>query len=220
MTARYAIINSSELVKENRWDAGFHITKNELKDRLPELEARLTKDECWEILAKFSTSEKLPLMVLSRGSWSRPSEATMNAIAKEYPHLSIAVLEQHIAETKAKIEADLAETKAKLETATQVLTRSYPKHFRAGWIYPLLETDRFDDDFGTGFDHAAIPADYDPQTVSICDAWICNAKGEVHPGYNSNPVPISIEGIDVDKGRKLDAALPEPVSVVDWFKKR
>lgn len=32
--------------------------------------------------------------------------------------------------------------------------------------------------------------------TSIVDCWIVNAKGEIHPGYNCSPVPVSVSNIE------------------------
>src|SRR3546814_7962715 len=65
--------------------------------------------------------------------------------------------------------------------------------FLAGFIYPLVDADRFDDDFGEGYDHIMIPHDASPGDCYIHDAWIVNAEGKVHPGYEANPHPRSEE---------------------------
>jgi hypothetical protein len=79
------------------------------------------------------------------------------------------------------------------------------KYFKAGYIYPLLDPERYDDeDFGTGFGHVLIPAGSDPGTCFIVDAWIVNERGEQHPGMDACPVPVHLEDVDLTKGRRHD----------------
>jgi hypothetical protein len=87
--------------------------------------------------------------------------------------------------------------------------------FLAGYIYPLIDADHFDDDLGTGYDHIMIPHDATPGECYIHDAWIVNSDGEVHPGYNANPHPFRLDSVEIEKGRPLDAELPSPKSIFD-----
>lgn len=90
--------------------------------------------------------------------------------------------------------------------------------FRAGWIYPLKDATRYDDEFGAGFDHAAVPHDAEGiEMAFIVDCWIVDRTGNVHPGYNASPIPIQLEDIDIACGRPLEATLPEPSSVLFAF---
>lgn len=86
--------------------------------------------------------------------------------------------------------------------------------FQPGFIYPLKDATRYDDELGTGFDHIAIAHDADGiERCFILDAWIADREGNVHPGYGANPVPIRIDDVAVERGRPLGRALPEPMSV-------
>ena len=87
--------------------------------------------------------------------------------------------------------------------------------FTAGYIYPLQNPTRFDDELGEGYDHVAVPEDMDPGTCSMIDMWPVNSVGEVHPGYDACPVPVRAEDVDMEKGRPLNAALPKPQSIFD-----
>lgn len=79
--------------------------------------------------------------------------------------------------------------------------------FQPGYIYPLKDPARFDDEFGRGYDHASI-ADYGPISPDcwMHDAWIVTAAGNVHPGLNASPVPIRLEDVDEAAGRSADQA--------------
>lgn len=87
--------------------------------------------------------------------------------------------------------------------------------FLAGYIYPLIDTDRFDDEFGEGYDHIMIPHDATPGDCYLHDAWIVNSAGEIHPGYNAVPHPFRLECVDIDRGRPLDIDLPAPKSIFE-----
>jgi hypothetical protein len=82
--------------------------------------------------------------------------------------------------------------------------------FQPDYIYPLREPTRFDDDMGTGYDHALL-ADYGPIAPEcyVHDAWIVTARGEVHPGYARGPVPIRLVDVDETQGRSY---LHSPIS--------
>lgn len=75
--------------------------------------------------------------------------------------------------------------------------------FLQNHIYPLKDPGRFDDDLGRGFDHALL-ADRGPIMPDcwVHDAWIVNARGDVHPGLNRSPVPIRLADVETSKGRR------------------
>jgi hypothetical protein len=89
-------------------------------------------------------------------------------------------------------------------------------NFQAGFIYPLIDPEHYDDDdHGSGYDHVAIDHDANPGDCYIHDAWVVNSVGEVHPGYNACPIPIRREDVDIARGRPLEAALPAAQSIFD-----
>lgn len=79
--------------------------------------------------------------------------------------------------------------------------------FQQNYIYPLKDADRFDDEFGEGFDHALL-ADRGPIApgVWVHDSWIVKANGKVHPGLSESPVPIRLEDVDETLGRPFQQA--------------
>lgn len=85
--------------------------------------------------------------------------------------------------------------------------------FQAGYIYPLVDAESYDDDYGTGFGFVAIAHDAEPGECYIHDAWIVDENGNVHPGYDANPVPVRLQDVIEDQGRPNPAPLPEPTSV-------
>lgn len=64
--------------------------------------------------------------------------------------------------------------------------------------YKLADPDRYDDEFGTGFDHAEVYGQITCEGMFICDCWITNAAGEVHPGLAESPVPVRIDDVIPD----------------------
>lgn len=74
--------------------------------------------------------------------------------------------------------------------------------FQQNCIYPLKHPDRYDDEFGEGYDHALV-ANYGPiaQDIRIHDAWIVKAEGELHPGLNRSPIPVRLEDVEQAQGR-------------------
>lgn len=88
-------------------------------------------------------------------------------------------------------------------------------YFQAGYIYPLVDPDLYDDDLGTGYDHVMIDHDATPGECTIHDAWIVNTDGDVHPGYNACPVPFRFDSVKLDEGRPFNVELPKAQSILD-----
>lgn len=65
--------------------------------------------------------------------------------------------------------------------------------FASNTRYALLDADRYDDEYGEGFDHVETFADVDG--CWIADCWVVNEHGEIHPGYSENPIPIRFDDI-------------------------
>jgi len=65
--------------------------------------------------------------------------------------------------------------------------------FKANTSYKLKEADRYDDEYGEGFDRVETYEGTDG--CYIADCWIVNEAGEVHPGYNDSPVPVRFDDI-------------------------
>lgn len=121
-----AIIKASELVAEGRWDAGFHIALSEVRDRVTTLKTMLTAQEALKRLAKFSLTDKKPLLVLARGTNRHLNSATITKIVEEYPHLSLAIMEQNLQPAIDRMRAKLEEDQAALD-ALLALQNSKPE---------------------------------------------------------------------------------------------
>src|SRR3546814_2210665 len=100
---KVAIVKSSDL--GNRWDAGFHIALDEVRDRVAVLKTMLTVQEARKRLAKFSLTDKKPLLVLARGTNRHLNSVTISKIVEEYPHLSLAIMEQRSEEHPSELQS-------------------------------------------------------------------------------------------------------------------
>lgn len=65
--------------------------------------------------------------------------------------------------------------------------------------YPLLDPERYDDEFGEGYGFAAV-ADAQCEGAWIADCWVVDREGAVHPGYAESPVPIRADDLDIANG--------------------
>jgi hypothetical protein len=112
---KVAVISFSDLAKENRWDAGFHIALDEVRGRVDALKATVSADEAISRLAKFSLADKKPLLVLARGSNRHLNSQTITTIVNEYPHLSLAIMEQNLQPVIDKLRAQIEKNEASLD---------------------------------------------------------------------------------------------------------
>lgn len=71
-----------------------------------------------------------------------------------------------------------------------------------GTTYPLLDPERYDDDLGEGYGFAQVYGQGgEPENGwYVADCWIVNEAGEVHPGYDQQPVPIRADDVALDRG--------------------
>lgn len=68
---KVGIVRASDLVREGRWDAGFHIARSELDDAMTDLARRYTDEQAIEIVDGLPLSEKAALQALRMGSRRR-----------------------------------------------------------------------------------------------------------------------------------------------------
>ena len=66
--------------------------------------------------------------------------------------------------------------------------------FKGKTVYKLKDPKRYDDDYGTGYDH--VETYYPEDGYSICDCWVTNARGDIHPGYKDSPMPICFGDVE------------------------
>ena len=69
--------------------------------------------------------------------------------------------------------------------------------FKTSTVYRLKDPEHFDDeDHGVGFDHIETYGECDGMFITDC--WVVNAEGEVHPGYESSPVPVRFDDVEAE----------------------
>lgn len=224
---KVGIVSLSQMAEHNRWDVGFHLALNEVKGRMQELRASVTEEDAISRLDRLPVRSKSSLMVLARGGDPRPSTTALRRVAREYPHLALALMERDLKPAANSIRQEIARHQDALQALLAITEPSAglkpePREavaapaangFTAGWIYELKDPSRYNDEAGEGYGCVAIARDAEPGTCWSHDAWIVNARGEVHPGYDSNPVPVRLEDVDLASGRPLDGDLPEPRDV-------
>src|SRR3546814_13822514 len=75
----------------------------------------LTVQEARKRLAKFSLTDKKPLLVLARGTNRHLNSVTISKIVEEYPHLSLAIMEQNLQPAIDRVRAKIEEDQAALD---------------------------------------------------------------------------------------------------------
>lgn len=77
--------------------------------------------------------------------------------------------------------------------------------FTEGWRYPLVDSTQYDDSFGSGYSWALIPEGAGPEARDcyVHDAWIINEQGEIHPGLSAAPVPVHVDDVDFEQGKRM-----------------
>lgn len=124
---KYAFVKASDLSREGRWDVAFHLVREELKPRVAELEATMTSEEAVALVRSFRLPDKAGLSVLLRGT--RQSSALTrdeaDRVAAEYPHLSLAIVEQGAAERAELLRTKIHEDQVALEQL-EALSRRRP----------------------------------------------------------------------------------------------
>lgn len=219
-----AIVSASALVSANRWDAGFHVINHEHGARAAELAATVGAEEAQARIARIPAHLLKFLAPLSRKNGRETTREAIDAITREYPHLSLALVESNMDSIRQSLsdEADalrrriddlgslsdrIARVVSGQEPAGHDHTATGPL---PGFAYPLLDPERFDDEFGTGYDHVALPEGEEAGSYSLRDMWPVNAEGAVHPGYANCPVPVQKGDFDLAKGRVANVIPSRP----------
>ena len=94
--AEMAIINSSDLTKYDRMDAGFHILRKKHEAEAARLEESMDRSEAIaiavEMLDKVPAKYRRDINPLVRGSNNRPPDIhAQERAVREYPYLSLAI---------------------------------------------------------------------------------------------------------------------------------
>ena len=87
------------------------------------------------------------------------------------------------------------------------------ERFKANYLYPLIDKEMFDDEYGNGFDHVLVVEGGDG--CYIADCWVVNKSFDKHPGIDSVPVPVSINDVDFKNGIKI-SNIPDDLVVPNY----
>lgn len=71
------------------------------------------------------------------------------------------------------------------------------RHFSEGVIYRAKRGKVYDDTKPRY--NCYSPAD--DTAYSLFDCWVCDPKGNIHPGYRNSPVPVNASDIGKEVGR-------------------
>ena len=240
----------------DRWDAGFHLLRQEIEPRTAELERTIPRPEALARLDRVPLRFKSVLLPLGWGSSVRTlSQKTVDAIQQKYPYMCLALVERDSTETIRTLGAeiavlqqsissvlDLCEPVIEMEDADPALptcvegdvvdvvdVENGTPRLQAGWIYPLVDPNRYwDEDDAETYDidprkryaYARVATDADPGDCYIHDVWIVDDEGHMHPGYDSCPVPVRIDDLVLSRGRSMAGETPKPKSIFDsgWLR--
>jgi hypothetical protein len=107
-------IKASTLMREKRWDVSFHLALDRLKARIDELRTIMDAEAAMGMLAGIALADKKPLSALMRGV-KTVSTQTAADIEAEYPHLSLALVEESLQEAVGRIRAEIERSEEALE---------------------------------------------------------------------------------------------------------
>lgn len=116
---KFAVVKSSEMFANNRWDAEFHIINQEYAARAKELESKIDAKEVFDLLSDSSTIpiEVLRLITpLSRSKRSQQGftrDQLLDAV-KEYPHLALAIIKDQGSSIIEQKQQELEESAEKI----------------------------------------------------------------------------------------------------------
>ena len=68
--------------------------------------------------------------------------------------------------------------------------------FKSNTVYRLKDPERYDDEYGVGFDRIETYGDCDGMFITDC--WVVNSEGDIHPGYESSPMPVRYDDVEPD----------------------
>ena len=106
------IVKASELA--DRWDPGLHMVRKELEPRVAELERTIGAEEAYRRVMALPTALKKPLLEIARGELPRADAATYQRIAREYPLLSLALLEKRRLKITSELRDQVAEAQEQI----------------------------------------------------------------------------------------------------------
>lgn len=226
-----AITTASRLTSANRWDAGFHIAESRHGARAAELAATVSAEEARARIARIPVHLLKFLAPLSRRNARETTREAIEAIAEEYPHLSLALVESNMDSIRQSLSDEADALRQRIESLdalagriSRIVSGQEPAavdHSGSGplpgFAYPLLDPERYDDEFGTGYDHVALPEGEEAGPFSLRDMWPVTAEGAVHPGYANCPIPVLKSDFDLTRGRPAAAVPGRPARGAGWL---
>jgi hypothetical protein len=121
------VMRLSDLVRENRMDAGFHLAAQKHAAAVEGLRAVMSEDEAREIALGLPDSvitRKVDgtavLEPLTRGSMPRTSLKELRRTIAEYPHLSLVMLSQHLDEAMAEARTHITRIEGSIASMRKV----------------------------------------------------------------------------------------------------
>lgn len=113
---KVGIVRASDLVRESRWDAGFHIARSELDGAMTDLARRYTDEQAIEIVDGLPLSEKAALEALRMGSRRRAmGRDEARTLTRRYPHLALALVARDADASILRIRQQIATGREALE---------------------------------------------------------------------------------------------------------
>lgn len=107
-------IKASTLMREKRWDVSFHLALDRLKTRVDELRTLMDAEAAMRMLNGIALADKKPLAALMRGVKTVNTQ-TAAEIEAEYPHLSLALVEESLQEAVERVRAEIERSEDALE---------------------------------------------------------------------------------------------------------
>jgi len=165
------VINFSET--GDRWDAGFHLLRQEIEPRTAELERTIPRSVALERLDCIPLRFKTPLLALGWGSSTRSlSQKTIGPIQQKYPYMCLALIERDGKETIRTLGAEISVLQQSISAIVDLCEPASDEeqvefaddgpvtpeddegsspagvqpYLQAGWIYPLADPDRYWDE--------------------------------------------------------------------------
>ena len=121
------ILRLSDMVEADRMDARFHLTAKEHEATVASLRARLSDDAARDVVLGLPDSVLTKrvdgasvLEPLIRGSAPGTSIRQIRKVVAEYPHLSLAILSQHLDEAIASAQGEIDDIRKSIASIRDV----------------------------------------------------------------------------------------------------
>lgn len=113
---KIAVVSAGDLVREGRWDAGFHIARSELESAMADLRERYTEEQAIRTVDRLPLSDKAALEVLRIGSRRRTMGVDeAREVTRRYPHLALALVARDADAAIVRIRDQIARSRDALE---------------------------------------------------------------------------------------------------------